>query len=233
MVYDSEIGDMAPDLADESLLRPMPVTARGLRTRKQLVAAARKVFERDGYAASRLTDITKEAGSSIGSFYNYFSGKDEILAAVLLDAQEDMLHPGPVDMEEADGERGILAQLEAANRAYLESYRRNARLMLLMDQVAAIDPRFRQLRLRRSQTFIERNARHIAELQEQGLVDPELQPYLTSRALSAMVSRLAFNTFALGISADMEDLIFTTTRLWANALGLRFAEAGVVKPWKK
>lgn len=34
-----------------------PVTARGMRTRAALVAAARRVFERDGYIDARLTDI--------------------------------------------------------------------------------------------------------------------------------------------------------------------------------
>jgi hypothetical protein len=36
-------------MARSSLLREPPATERGLRTRAALVAAARKVFERDGY----------------------------------------------------------------------------------------------------------------------------------------------------------------------------------------
>lgn len=217
--------ELAPSMVDETRLRELPTTPRGQRTRERLVKAARVVFERDGFIDSRLTDITHEATCSIGSFYNYFSSKEEILAAVLLEAQDSMLHPGQASSA-IDHESSPVAGLEAANRAYLEAYQRNARLMLLMDQVAGIDPQFRELRLQRGQAFIERNARQIAELQRDGLVDPDLSPYLTSRALSAMVSRLAFNTFSLGVSADFEELVFTITRLWANALGLTCAERG-------
>ncbi len=72
-----------PSLADTSALREPPLTARGLRTRAALVAAARVVFERDGYLDARLSDITAEAKCSTGSFYTYFSSKEEILQAVL------------------------------------------------------------------------------------------------------------------------------------------------------
>ena len=37
-----------PTLVDGALLRDMPTTTRGIRTRAALVAAARVVFERDG-----------------------------------------------------------------------------------------------------------------------------------------------------------------------------------------
>ena len=64
-------------------LREPPVTARGMRTRAALVAAARRVFERDGYIDARVTDITREAACSTGNFYTYFAGKEEVVHAVL------------------------------------------------------------------------------------------------------------------------------------------------------
>ena len=39
-----------------------------------------------------------------------------------------------------------MAVIEAANLAYLEAYRRNARLMALLEQVATVDEGFRELR---------------------------------------------------------------------------------------
>jgi len=47
-----------------------------------------------GYLDARLIDITRAAKCSAGTFYTYFSSKEEIFAAVLEVAQEDMLHPG-------------------------------------------------------------------------------------------------------------------------------------------
>ena len=74
--------------AAEVGLGHVPTTARGRRTRDALVAAARVVFERDGYADSRLVDIAAEAGCSVGTFYTWFDGKDEVFAAVLEQAQK-------------------------------------------------------------------------------------------------------------------------------------------------
>nr|WP_050949823.1 TetR/AcrR family transcriptional regulator [Gordonia effusa] len=204
------------------------LTPRGERTRAALVAAARVVFERDGFGESRLIDITGEANCAAGSFYTYFASKEEVLRAVLADAQKDMLHPGEPHVEvDEDDPTEVIA---AANRAYFEAYARNARLMVVFDQVAATDPQFRRLRRERTELFVRRNAKRIAELQARGLVDPELQPEMAASALSAMVSRMAYHYFTLD-DADLWDdveqrpgldgLVFTATRLWVNAIGLR------------
>jgi hypothetical protein len=111
--------------------------------------------------------------------------------------------------------------IEAANQAYLLSYRRNAKLMALMEQVAQVDDDFRRLRLKRARAFIDRNARAIARLQQRGLADPELDPNLTAQAMSSMVSRMAYNRYVQGLGNGSLDALSTTlTRLWANALGI-------------
>lgn len=201
-------------------MRQLPATVRGARTRAALVAAARKVFERDGYVDAKLTDITKAARCATGSFYTYFANKEEIFGAVLEQAQQDMLHPG---MGRVDGAENPYAALEASNRAYLEAYRRNAKLMGLLEQVAQVDSEFRAFRSRRADAFIQRNAAGIADLQARGVADPGVDALLASQALSGMVSRLAYNAFVLGeIATAGEDgfdvLVATVTRLWANAL---------------
>lgn len=206
--------------------KPKPVTARGERTRATLVAAARAVFERDGFADSRLTDIAVEAGCSTGTFYTYFDSKEAALDAVLAQAQQDMLHPGLPHVEPTSADDPT-AVLEAANRAYFEAYRRNAKLMLVLEQVAGISPQFREMRRTRSRIFAERNARHIRELQSRGLADADLDSLAAASALSGMVSRMAYHAFAIGDSvideadsAVLEGLVFTATRLWVNAIGL-------------
>ncbi len=209
-----------PDPPPGAVPRDPPLTARGARTRASLVAAARAVFERDGYLESRLSDITQEARCSIGTFYTYFSDKEKILMAVLDAAQHDMLHPGMGRLNEDESDP--VDVIEASHRAYFESYRRNAKLMMVFEQVATVNPEFRTLRGKRSEAFRERNARSIADLQEQGLVDRSLDPRKTSLALNGMISRLAYHVFALGLEPDLdiEDLVEISTRLWANALRL-------------
>jgi AcrR family transcriptional regulator len=218
---DHDDADPPPSMARSSPLREPPATERGLRTRAALVAAARQVFERHGYLDARLIDITRAAHCSAGTFYTYFASKEEIFAAVLEVAQEDMLHPG---MPHVAGEDDPAAVIEASNRAYLKAYKRNSKLMGLLEQVANIDPEFRELRTSRSNAFVRRNARSIAKLQAKGQADPDLDPLLASRALSAMMSRVAFGHFVTGEDRDdtpvatEEDLVQIVTRLWINAL---------------
>jgi AcrR family transcriptional regulator len=196
-----------------------PVSARGARTRTALVQASREIFERDGFLDARITDITARAGVAAGSFYTYFTSKEEALAAVLEDVEEEMLHPRLREL--ADGDDAI-SVIEAANRAYLAAYRRNAKLMALMEQVSHIDEDFRRLRLRRARAFTQRNARALVRLQQQGVADPGLDPQLAARALSAMVSRIAYLRYVQGFGSESpEALVSMLTRLWAGALGIR------------
>ena len=218
---EDDYADSPPSMARSSLLRDLPTTERGLRTRAALIAAARRVFERMGYLDARLIDITRAANCSAGTFYTYFSSKEEIFAAVLEVAQEDMLHPGMPHVATEDDPAAII---EASNRAYLQAYQRNAKLMGLLEQVANVDPEFRELRTLRSNAFVRRNARSIARLQADGQADPDLDPLLAARALSGMMSRFAFGHFVTREDRDDtpvttdEDLVQIVTRLWVNAL---------------
>jgi len=48
-------------------------------------AAARRVFARQGYQATKITDITAEAGRAAGGIYRYFPSKAAILKALAED----------------------------------------------------------------------------------------------------------------------------------------------------
>ena len=217
----SETTGEVPDLVDPAKLGSQPQTARGKRTRAALIAAARVVFERDGYVDSRLVDIVAEARCSIGSFYTWFDTKDEVFAAVLHEAQSDMLHPGTGRIEASDDPVAII---HASNRAYFEAYGRNARLNQLLLQVAAVDPRFREMRRARADAFVSRNARAIVDLQERGLADRSVDAKMAAMALSGMISRLAQDVFIADVGLPVDELVDTATRLWTNALGLTTPE---------
>ncbi|WP_084255314.1 TetR/AcrR family transcriptional regulator [Nocardioides sp. J54] len=202
--------------------RVPPRTARGARTRARLVQAARTVFERDGYLDARLADITSEAGTASGSFYTYFDSKEEIFRAVLEELEDEMLHPHVRELNEHDP----IGAIEASNRAYLESFQRNAQLMRLLEQVATIDDDFREMRKRRADAFMRRNARAIQDLQAAGLADPTLNPLLAAGALSGMVARAAYTNWVLGEDWDADELATTLTQIWINALKLQQPERG-------
>lgn len=56
---------------------------RPARTRARLVAATNRLITEKGVGALRIAEITAEAGVGMGSFYNHFSTKEELVEAVV------------------------------------------------------------------------------------------------------------------------------------------------------
>ncbi len=104
----------------------VPLTDRGRRTREALVVAAARVFAERGYAGTRMQDVAAAAGVSHGTVYTWFAKKDDLLRAVthvivgeVFDASRDRTDE-PADPYE---------RLSSANRRFLASYRRHARML--------------------------------------------------------------------------------------------------------
>lgn len=76
--------------------RRSPVQGRSRRTVERILDAAAHVFAERGYAATT-NQVAEQAGLSIGSLYQYFRDKDELLVALharhLDDVQRRILQP--------------------------------------------------------------------------------------------------------------------------------------------
>src|SRR5579875_3087156 len=204
------------------------VTAKGLRTREELVAAARRVFERDGYSAARVADIAAEAGVAHGSFYTYFSSKQDVFLAVMRSVGDQFtaaVTPPPA-AERADPYQA----LDRANRRFLDAYRANSAIWALAEQVATIDPRIHRIRLQGRREHVDRVAKAIRRWQDRGLADPDVDPETTAGALVSMISNFAYWWLAGGDSYEPEAAAATLTRIWARAVGLRCPDAGGTRP---
>lgn len=51
-------------------------------TRSRIAKASWELFRRKGYQDTTITDIIEAAGTSRGTFYHYFNGKDELLSTL-------------------------------------------------------------------------------------------------------------------------------------------------------
>lgn len=61
------------------------------RRRLQIIEAAERSFRKRGFHATTLREIAAEFGMSVGHIYNYFSGKDAILEALIHQKIDDFL----------------------------------------------------------------------------------------------------------------------------------------------
>lgn len=100
-------------------LKEVPLTERQWVRRGELLEAARRVFERDGYHSATVSAIVQAAGLSQGAFYLYFADKKAVFAAL----QEEMatLLRRRIYWATRD-ERNAEHRLEAGLRAYFEYY---------------------------------------------------------------------------------------------------------------
>lgn len=51
--------------------------------RRQILDGAARCFARNGFHATSMQDVLKEVNLSAGAVYRYFSGKDELIAAIV------------------------------------------------------------------------------------------------------------------------------------------------------
>jgi AcrR family transcriptional regulator len=205
---------------------PLPTTERGRRMRARLLAAAREVFERDGFLDARVTDISAAAGVAHGSFYTYFGSKTEIFRALLAATMDELYAslggdtaPGG-DAAGADRPKRAVSRIDRANRRFVAMYRENTALMALFEQVTTFDPEVRALRQAARERMVGRVRHSIEQMQADGLVAPDLDAAYSAHALVAMVNGLVHYWLVLGAEFDEEPLVETMTRLWAQALGL-------------
>src|SRR5689334_25339623 len=62
-----------------------PRTARGERTLRKILDAARHEFGDRGFADSSIVGITQRAGVALGTFYTYFDSKEALFQALVRD----------------------------------------------------------------------------------------------------------------------------------------------------
>ena len=65
--------------------------AQGRRTMRRLLDAAIVVFDKRGYHGARVDDICEAARTSHGTFYLYFSSKEDLFRALVNDVSEEMV----------------------------------------------------------------------------------------------------------------------------------------------
>jgi AcrR family transcriptional regulator len=220
------VADVVPS-GDEDV--KVPRTRRGRETRAKLIQAARAIFEADGFPDARITDIAKEAGVAYGSFYTYFPTKEAIFREVARAMQHEMISErdgAPDDTTDPSDDGGssrsprLYDRVERANRLYLESYARNARLMAVLEQVALFNEELFAIRLEMRRAFVDRSTAAIDRWQRAGLVDPELDPRYAASALGSMVDRFAYVWFVLDGDFEIDAAVANLTRLWIQALGM-------------
>lgn len=114
-----------------------PRTARGEATRQKLMDAAEVLFGRNGFHATSVTDITRQAGVAQGTFYLYFESKDEVFRALVRDLSHRLRLAIARDTA---GVEGRLEVEEAGLRSFLRFASEHRDLYRIVFESQFIDP---------------------------------------------------------------------------------------------
>lgn len=202
-----------------------PRSAKGRRTRARLLEAGKAVFERDGFLQARISDIAAEAKVSHGSFYHYFDSKESLFREIAEEVEVRLVSMDDIPHNPDDGP---VDRIRAANRAYLTAYKKEARIMRVIEEVSRYNDDVRLVRAKRDDYLAARLESAIRRLQAEGLADRRIDERYAATALGGMVAKFAEMMFIGGARFELDEAVEQLTILWANALGLR--EEAVRRP---
>jgi len=98
--------------------------------RQQIVDAARVRFASHGFARTSMSDLVEASGLSVGAIYRYFTGKDELVAAICEEGEQAF----PTELT-ADALAAFLDHVRALARDH-----GHARLVAQIYAEAAVSP---------------------------------------------------------------------------------------------
>ena len=145
--------------------------AKASETRARSGSAAKEVFESDGFLDARISDIAERAGLSHGSFYHYFESKEEVFREVAAEVDDELKRPLDSVIFDPVFTARPYERIREGIRRHLESYREEARIMGVIEQVSRFDQEVGASRFERHSKYLMEVADSIRGLQRRGLVD--------------------------------------------------------------
>ncbi len=114
-----------------------PKTRRGKTRREQILRAAERVIGDRGFVDASISEITREAGTAQGTFYIYFSSKEEIFRELVL----EMGHMTRKVLAEAISPADNRMDAERIGlKAFLEFVSEHPALYRIVEEARFVDP---------------------------------------------------------------------------------------------
>ncbi len=174
--------------------------------RREILAAAEKVFEARGYASSTMDAVAEQACVSKGSIYNYFESKQDLFEKLFVEALSEDAELQDRRFSECSTSRAKLLLLWDDLLDRMEKYKRIGALILEFWAAAAHEQRVGNISQR-----IEELHRNwidcITRVIEEGTASGEFKPQPDVESLALVISAIANGAIVHAIlvkSADVD-----------------------------
>jgi AcrR family transcriptional regulator len=188
--------------------------ARGERTVRKLLDAGIEVFSRTGYHAARVDDIVELAETSHGTFYLYFSNKQDLFRRLALDVGDEFAAL-VVDLGELTPTAEARAHLRAWLSRFVDLYHHYAPLLRAWTaaEIETADAG------RLGADVLGRITAAIAERVGR-IPDLPTDPQVTALALVAMIERFSFFALIGQVEASRDEVVDALTgTVWRQLFG--------------
>jgi AcrR family transcriptional regulator len=185
--------------------------SQGRRTMRKLLDAAMVAFDRRGYHATRVNDVVEIAKTSHGTFYLYFSNKEDLLRALVAEAAgEAQILYDALSTLPAQGQAPEWEDVHGWIKAYSALWTRYAPLFRAWTDLATIDPELVDLIRSTFTTMSSALAQQIGPDSSGHIIDPDA----AGLATLAMLDRFHYLREFVGQPIDDVALETMTTMVY-------------------
>ena len=186
---------------------------RGERTRGRLLEAGTAVFAERGFHAARVDDVVRSARTSHGTFYLYFSSKEDLFRALAMEVATEMAALAgefPTFPREGDGPAAVREWLSR----FADLYERAGAVIQAWTEAEIGDSEFGRVGGDLVREFIGRIAAGIRP------AAPDLDALQAATAIVAMIERTYYLYISGSLRADREVVLNTLAgALYAGVYG--------------
>lgn len=200
---------------------PKEVEERKDAKRKHILTAAARVFSERGYHGTTVRDVLAEAGVSTGSFYFYFTNKEELFETLYDEMNQTYLDVMQDAVESLSG--NVIESICKAITLALWSFQKNKALgRIMLIEAVGLNPRFEQKRAANNKRFSMILEEVLSGLQAKGIIH---LPNIRVAALSFMGSIYTSITDWLQEESELNPVEYAYPLIIYNmqAIGLDFS----------
>ena len=185
-------------------------------TRSRIAKASWELFRRKGYQETTISDIIDAAGTSRGTFYHYFTGKDELLSTLSYMFDDFYREQLPLIDPEMDSCDKLIALSCACHKYIAETIPLELLAQLYSSQVVTSGDKNL---LDRNRYYYEAIQGIIDEGQRWGQIDPNISSYDAVHFYAMCERAIIYDWCIAGGSYDLSR--FTASNLERMLAGLR------------